>query len=93
MFINVVRLSFKSFTNKCLNSCDGNMKGGNGLFNGRSLLFFNFHIVLILYGHFFQVPSVEVNALMKTFKMKPLLFPVCSYSPFHGYIFASILSP
>lgn len=25
----------------------------------------------------FQVPCVEVNALMKTFKMKPLLFPVC----------------
>lgn len=24
----------------------------------------------------FQVPSVEVNALMKTFKMKPLLFPL-----------------
>lgn len=24
-----------------------------------------------------QVPSVEVNGLMKTFKMKPLLFPVC----------------
>lgn len=26
-----------------------------------------------------QVPSVEVNALMKSFKMKPLLFPVCMF--------------
>lgn len=25
---------------------------------------------------FFQVPSVEVNALMKSVKMKPLMFPV-----------------
>lgn len=66
---------------------------GNGLSGGLSVLFINFHIVLILYCHFFQVPSVEVNALMKTFKMKPLLFPVCFYSPFHGCIFASILSP
>lgn len=24
-----------------------------------------------------QVPSVEVNALIRSFKMKPLLFPVC----------------
>lgn len=32
---------------------------------------------LLMYHYFSQVPCVEVNALMKTFRMKPLLFPVC----------------
>lgn len=31
-----------------------------------------------------QVPCVEVNALMKTFQMKPLLFPVSRSSLMQG---------
>jgi hypothetical protein len=31
------------------------------------------HLVILI---LFQVPSVEVNALMRTMKIKPLMFPV-----------------
>lgn len=46
---------------------------------GSKCMPYKFYIFRSLLLNFFpQVPSVEVNALMKTFKMKPFLFPVCT---------------